>query len=308
MTETLLRRPAQQRVGVIGLGIMGSAIAANLQQRGFEVVGVDVSAAARRRCRSTISSVVADPGKVLSHASRLVCSLPSVAALDDVAAALIAARRGRARIVVAETSTFPVQAKQAVRDRLASVAITMLDAPLSGTGAQARERDLGVYASGDPAAIRFMRPVFNGFARQCFDVGEFGNGMRMKLVANLLVAIHNVSSAEALLFAKRLGLDPAQALDVVADGAGGSRMLQVRGPAMVSRNWKRATMKNAVWAKDMAIIRTALAELNVPAPLFAACEPVYAAALAQGHGIHDTASVYAVLEQMAGGMPPRRGQ
>jgi 3-hydroxyisobutyrate dehydrogenase-like beta-hydroxyacid dehydrogenase len=149
-----------------------------------------------------------------------------------------------------------------------------------------------------------MKPVFAGFARECFEVGDFGNGMRMKLVANLLVAIHNVSSAEALLFAARLGLDPARALRVVADGAGGSRMLQVRGPAMVERRWDEATMKTSVWAKDMAIIREALAAVDMPAPLFAACEPIYAAALAQGHGVHDTASVYAVLEQMAGASPP----
>ncbi|MEZ5729709.1 MAG: NAD-binding protein [Burkholderiaceae bacterium] len=124
--------------------------------------------------------------------------------------------------------------------------------------------------------------------------------MRMKLVANLLVAIHNVSSAEALLFAKRLGLDPARVVEVVGDGAGASRMLQVRGPMMVERGWQDATMKQDVWSKDMAIIGAALAELAVPAPLFAACVPIYHAALAQGHALDDTASVYAVLERLAG--------
>jgi 3-hydroxyisobutyrate dehydrogenase-like beta-hydroxyacid dehydrogenase len=131
-------------------------------------------------------------------------------------------------------------------------------------------------------------------------VGEFGNGMKMKLVANLLVAIHNVSAAEAILFGKKLGLAPQKVVDVVADGAGGSRMFQVRGPMMATRTWQQATMKNEVWQKDMTLIHDALHELSLPAPLFAACIPIYHAAMSQGHQLHDTAAVYAVLEKFAG--------
>ena len=145
-----------------------------------------------------------------------------------------------------------------------------------------------------------MTEVFKGFSRSQFTVGEFGNGMKMKLVANLLVAIHNVSTAEAILFGKQMGLDPKMIVDVVADGAGGSRMFQVRGPMMVNRTWDDATMKINVWQKDMAIIYEALRALSVPAPLFTACIPVYLAAMAQGHAMDDTAAVYAVLEKFAG--------
>lgn len=287
-------------VGVIGLGIMGSAMAANLQAAGFTVSGADPDAGARRRMRGRIASVAGSAADTIGAASRLVTSLPSVAALERVADLLLEARRGRARVVVAETSTLPIAAKEAVRDRLSAAGIVLVDAPLSGTGAQARTRDLSVYASGDAAAIRALRPVFAGFARRIHTVGGFGNGMRMKLVANLLVAIHNVSSAEALLFAGRLGLDARQTLDVIGEGAGGSRMWQVRGPAMAGRRWHEATMKLEVWRKDMTLIREALDALDLPAPLFAACQPIYSAALAQGHALHDTAAVYAVLERMAG--------
>jgi 3-hydroxyisobutyrate dehydrogenase-like beta-hydroxyacid dehydrogenase len=129
-------------------------------------------------------------------------------------------------------------------------------------------------------------------------VGEFGNGMRMKLVANLLVAIHNVSSAEAILMGARAGLDPATIVKVVADGAGGSRMLQVRGPMMVTRSWEDATMKVSTWQKDMALIQALLQATDTPAPLFAATQPIYNAAMAMGHGMDDTASVYDVLERL----------
>ncbi len=306
-------------VGVIGLGIMGSAIAANLRGAGFRVAGVDVDETARERLRDRVDSVCDSVAGLPARVRLLVSSLPSSAALMKVCEALarderaaqgqaasaprsadIAPQAGAARRVLAETSTLPIADKLRARDLLASAGIAMVDAPLSGTGAQARTRDLAVYASGEPQDIESLAAVFDGFARVRYDVGAFGNGMRMKLVANLLVAIHNVSSAEALVFARRLGLDPAQVVEVVGDGAGSSRMLQVRGPTMASRGWEEATMKVEVWGKDMAIIGEALADLAVPAPLFAACVPVYHAALAQGHALHDTASVYAVLERMAG--------
>ena len=294
-------------VGVIGLGIMGSAIAVNLQRAGFQVSGIDVDAGARDRLRGAIAAVAESVDALPADTRLLVSSLPSAQALMNVCEAL--AGRGFPRApaaphpVLAETSTLPIADKERARERLAAAGITMVDAPLSGTGGQARTRDLAVYASGEPADIAALAPVFDGFARARYDVGPFGNGMRMKLVANLLVAIHNVSSAEALLFAQRLGLDPARVVEVVGDGAGASRMLQVRGPMMAARSWPDATMKVEVWGKDMAIIGEALAELALPAPLFAACVPIYQAALAQGHALHDTAAVYAVLERLAAGTP-----
>jgi 3-hydroxyisobutyrate dehydrogenase-like beta-hydroxyacid dehydrogenase len=201
---------------------------------------------------------------------------------------------------LAETSTLPLAAKERAHKRLAAAGITLLDCPLSGTGAQAVTRDLAVYASGDAKAIRAFAPVFDGFARVRYDVGRFGNGIRMKLVANLLVAIHNVSTAEAILMGARSGLDPAQVVKVVADGAGGSRMFQVRGPMMVGRTWGEATMKVSTWQKDMRLISDALGATDTPAPLFAATIPIYNAAMALGHGGDDTGAVYAVLERMVG--------
>jgi len=291
-------------VGVIGLGIMGSAMATNLQASGFAVTGIDISPAARKKMTPKLSKVGATPGVLVGKTQHIICSLPSVAALMVVCEelAIHAAKQGlpKGSLVVAETSTFSIEDKLAARKVLAKAGIKMIDAPLSGTGAQAKVRDVTVYASGEAGPIRHMTEVFKGFSRAQFTVGEFGNGMKMKLVANLLVAIHNVSTAEAILFGKQMGLDPKMIVDVVADGAGGSRMFQVRGPMMVNRTWDEATMKINIWQKDMAIIYEALRALSVPAPLFTACIPVYLAAMAQGHALDDTAAVYAVLEKFAG--------
>jgi 3-hydroxyisobutyrate dehydrogenase-like beta-hydroxyacid dehydrogenase len=175
----------------------------------------------------------------------------------------------------------------------------MLDCPLSGTGAQAVHKDLTVYASGPKAAIKQLAPVFEGFSKRTFNLGAFGNGMKMKLMANLLVAIHNVSTAEALLLGQRWGIRPQDAVKVLSDGAGGSRMLQVRGPLMQDEGWLTATMKVGIWQKDMQLIAAALADAQVPAPLFAATVPIYNAAMALGHAEHDTAAVFDVLSRMS---------
>jgi L-threonate 2-dehydrogenase len=283
-------------VGVIGLGIMGSAMSANLVKAGFKVYGFDPVAAARTKLKKAGGIPCKSVTDVAAQCDRMIFSLPSEKALEGICEELVAAKPSG--LIIAETSTLPEAAKLKAFALLAKHKITLLDCPLSGTGAQAVTRDLSIYASGSAKAIKAFAPVFEGFARARYDVGAFGNGIRMKLVANLLVAIHNVSTAEAILMGVRSGLDADMIVKVVADGAGGSRMFQVRGPAMVKRSWSEATMKVAVWQKDMRLINDALQATDTPAPLFATTMPIYNAAMAMGHAMDDTAAVYAVLERL----------
>ncbi len=290
-------RSGRPVVGVIGLGIMGSAMAENLLKAGFTVHGYDPVKAQSRRLAKLGGTAQASVGAVAAQCEYFILSLPSVPALEQVVGELAA--HGRRGSAVAELSTLPIPAKEQARATLAAAGIVLLDCPLSGTGEQAKSRDLAVYASGDAKAIRRFSPIFEGFARATYKVGSFGKGMQMKLVANLLVAIHNISTAEAMLMGTRMGLDAKTLVHVLADGAGGSRMLQVRGPVMADRSWDKATMKVEVWKKDMSLIADMLRDLAVPAPLFSATLPIYHAAMSLGHGQDDTASVYDVLEQWA---------
>jgi hypothetical protein len=104
----------------------------------------------------------------------------------------------------------------------------------------------------------------------------------MKFVANLLVAIHIVAAAEAILLGFRSGLNPETAVKAIGDGAGSSSMFQVRGPLMVKRAWDEPNVKNSVFQKDMKLIGEALQEAGCPVPLFSACIPIYIAANASG--------------------------
>ena len=293
---------AQRTVGMIGLGIMGSAMSTNLTRAGVRVIGYDVAPGARAAHKRAGGVPAKSPRGVARRADIVITSLPSARALADVAAELVkSAKRGT---VVVETSTLPIEAKTAARDALARRGVTLLDCPLSGTGAQARAKDLLIYVSGERAAYDRIAPVLPGFTSANYYVGAFGAGSKMKFVANLLVAIHNVAAAEAMVLGMKAGLDPAMILKVVAGGAGGSRMFQVRGPMMVKGDYSEATMKNEVWQKDMTIIGDFARSLDCPTPLFAASAPIYNAAMAMGLGKQDTGAVCTVLEEMAGN--PRR--
>jgi 3-hydroxyisobutyrate dehydrogenase-like beta-hydroxyacid dehydrogenase len=228
----------------------------------------------------------------------IIIGLPNPAALRATVAAIAGA--AVRPLVVIEAGTFALADKLKAARVLAAAGHIMLDCPISGTGAQAKTRDIVVYASGDRKTIRRLRPVFAGFARSAHDLGAFGNGSRMKYVANLLVAINNVAAAEAMVLGMKSGLAPRTIYDMVRSGAGNSRIFELRGPMMVRNRYDDPTMKVALWQKDMQVIGAFAAALGCPTPLFSATQPIYDAALATGHGPDDTASVCAVLEARAG--------
>ncbi|WP_372618103.1 NAD(P)-dependent oxidoreductase [Falsiroseomonas sp.] len=286
-------------IGMIGLGIMGSAMSRNMVESGFIVLGHDISAEAVRGFAEAGGRPAGSAAEVAAGAGIVLTCLPSTAALDAVVGE-IAAAPGRCRFL-AETSTFPLEDKERARRVLEEAGITMLDAPLSGSGSQARVRDVLVYASGPREAYEACLPAFRGFSRAPHHLGVFGNGTKMKFVANLLVAIHTAAAGEAFALARKAGLDPAQMFEVVADGAGGSRALQVRGRMLIEDRYDRIeTMPLELWRKDMRAISDFAATLACPTPVFSATVPLFNAAVASGFGAQDTAAVCAVIEAMAG--------
>ena len=289
-------------IGIIGLGIMGGAIARNLIAAGFRVGGFDID---KGRAAAAAASGVALRGsaaEAADGADLVLTSLPSIAALDETAEALAA--KPRPGLILAEISTLPIEAKERARDRLAA-GIVMLDCPLSGTGAQAVTGDLALYGSGDEAAFARCREAFAGFARVSHYLGAFGNGSRMKFVANLLVAVHNAAAAEAIVLGTKAGLDPERILEVISSGAGNSRIFELRGPMMAKGVYTPPTATMHVLQKDSAIIAEFAHALGVATPMLDAAAPLYDEAEAQGYAEEDVGAVHAVLARRAG-LPTRK--
>ena len=301
-------RKTKGTVGVIGLGIMGGAFAKNLVAAGWRVIGYDISAAKRREAKRAGVEPVNDAAEVAAEAPIILTCLPKPQALMDTVQRIAAAKfkgKGQGK-VVAEMSTFTISDKEKAERVLRKAGHIMIDCPVSGTGSQEKNRDLVFYASGDAKATARLRPVLMGFGRNVFNVGQFGNGSRMKYVANLLVAINNVASAEAMVLGMKAGLDPRMIVDLVTAGAGNSRVFELRAPMMAKGRYDDVTMKISVWDKDMQVIGDYARKIRVPTPIFNATKGIYVKAMKSGLGSRDTAAVCAVLEKMAKVKRPKR--
>jgi L-threonate 2-dehydrogenase len=294
-------------VGIVGLGIMGGAFAKHLREARFNVVGYDVAPVRRAALRKLGGNPVMSAAEVAADARIIITSLPSLpafeAALFGRHGVVAGARKGT---VIIEASTLPLEVKENARKRLARTGVILLDCPISGTGAQAAAKDIVVYASGDKQACTRCKAVFAGFARNAYYCGAFGTGSKLKFIANLLVTIHNLSTAEAFVLAERAGVDTELMYRVIKDGAGTSRMFEVRGPLMVKQSYLPPTMKVDVYQKDIAIIKAFAAKLGAPTPLFSLSKRFYDLAYAGGFDKHDTAAVHAVLRKAARTKPKRR--
>lgn len=288
-------------IGFAGLGMMGGAMAHHVAKAGFDVVGTDVVPAMRERLEQAGGRTVDTPAEVASAADVVFTSLPTVAALDAVVNGPGGlAGSGASGTVVLETSTFPLEDKERARTALEAAGIVLLDGALSGTGAQAWEKDLVVFVSGDAEASRRVVPAVEACSRAHYVLGDFGNASRMKYLANLLVTIHNVAAAEAMTLGIKAGMDPAVVLEVLTAGAGTSRMLEIRGPAMVANDYDTPGIAAETFLKDIRIIGDFARSLKCPVPVFDLAGSVHFAAVAQGHGAHDTSSVCDAVSRGAG--------
>jgi L-threonate 2-dehydrogenase len=281
---------------VVGLGIMGSAMAGHLLASGHAVFGYDVDAARVRQFAGGGGNPVSSVREAAERAEVVITSLPGSQAAVDVCTEL--ATGARPGLVIAETSTLPHEVKNRCRDVVAAVGAELLDCPLSGTGAQALVRDVVVYGSGDESAFERARPVLESFSRSVRYLGPFGSGSTMKLVANLLVAVHNAATAEAFALGEAAGLDPQQIYDTVRDGAGNSVIFEKRGRLMVDRAYLPATAKISMFVKDTGLIADFAGRLGLDLPMLEATRPLYDRAVERGFADADAA---ALLETMGPG-------
>lgn len=282
-------------VGMIGLGVMGLAMARNLMHSGFTVHGYDIDAARKNLFKVAKGSVSRSVQELTENADVLITSLPSAQALMTVCHSL--AEIGPRKLTVIETSTLPIKEKMAARRILSPAQLVLLDCPLSGTGSQAQTKDLVVYGSGQIAAYKKVRRILEGFSRNQFYLGAFGNGMKLKLIANYLVAIHNAATAEALVLAERANLNLELVLAAIGDSAGQSRMWQVRGPRMAASDYS-PMMSMHLWQKDMGIISEFVADTGAPSPVFDQARALYALAYQAGYGDSDSSVIHRFLKSM----------
>ena len=297
-----VRRGDRPRVGVIGVGVMGGAMSERLVAAGFEVCGYDVDPA---RIATSAATEVASVAAVAARSDVVLLSLPSAGALEDTSAELAAAEPEG--LVAVEMSTLPLEVKQRAHDRLAEAGCDLLDAPVSGTGLQAADATLIVYGSGSRAGLETASPIFDVIGRRTYHLGSFGNGTRMKFVANLLAAVHTLAAAEAHALGSAAGLDPAVTQEVISAGVGTSATFDIRGPMMVADSFEPPAGRLAIIDKDAGIITAFARALGVETPLLDAARPIYRRGTAEGLGDLDVAAVRRLFESRPPAEPPAGG-
>ncbi|HKX75077.1 MAG TPA: NAD(P)-dependent oxidoreductase [Acidimicrobiia bacterium] len=285
-------------IGVVGWGIMGGAMAENLLADGVEIIGYDPDPSAALRLAAAGATAAANVSEVARRVRLLIVSVASLTAYQQVTDELAATAPGE--LTVIDTCTMPLPLREAAALRLAANGIALLDCPISGTGAQAESRDLVFLASGDREAFERARSLLERLGRAVHYLGEFGAGSKMKYVANLLVGIHNVAAAEAMVLAEKAGIDPRQVHEVLYDSAATSRMFQLRFPLMIENRYTPPTAKVSMFVKDLDIITSYAASLGVPTPLLDVVAPLYNQALVTGMADEDAAAVCRLLEAEAG--------
>ena len=288
-------------VGVVGLGLLGSAVASRLRGAGHAVVGYDIVPTCLEQL-AALGGTPAKSGAEVARATEVVCTLlPSLAAVEE---AILGAEGVAAGAHPGQTICQMSTISPALTERLAGETgargLTFLDCPISGTSGMVARGNGVIFVGGDRSTYERWRPLLESILPSAVHIGTVGQAMLLKLVANLLVALNSASAAEALAMATRGGLDPAAVLEVLKTGAATSRMLDVRGPMMVQGEFP-AQMKLDLFMKDLHLIQEAAGAVGARLPLTDVAERLYAAAQSAGHGAEDLAVVITELQDRRSG-------
>lgn len=301
-----MKTTPRPRIGILGLGIMGGAMARALIAAGHDVTGHDIDPRRLQALKRAGGRAQSSAAAVARSADALITALPSARALHDVVAAL-AKVRGRQGQILLETSTLPLADKAQAARALRAQGRVMLDAPISGTANPRPHENWILYLSGPAAACRRVQPWLKAFTLDAPRVGDFGSGTKLKLAANHLVAIYNVACAEMTAFCRHMGLDPAVALKHMGNSPYiGTGLMRLRMPMMIKRQYQPPSMKTHLWQKDMQIITDMARAVHCATPLLNASAGLYNAAMALGLAEHDTAATAEAWAEVPKRRPGKR--
>ena len=282
----------KRQIGFIGLGNIGLPAATNLLRSGCKVVGFDI-----RPNRSFVEAggVFVDSIEQLATMDVLVQSLPSVTALVQTVDALLPlARPGQ---ILIDLSSYPLAMKLEQARRLRARHVEMLDCEVSGLPAQVETRQAVLFKAGDQRTVESIDDVFDGIADRHFYLGAFGAATNMKLIANSMVCVHNLMAAEALNLGARVGIEPAQMIEVLTHSAAGSATFANKAPLMARRDFAagRGPFRHMFGYLERAQALASAAHAKTT--LLDAVRQVYAVAEEQGRHDQDIAAIIEILDQ-----------
>ncbi|GHA94274.1 L-threonate dehydrogenase [Modicisalibacter luteus] len=295
------RTPHTETVGVIGLGAMGLGTATALHEAGLAVIGCDISDSAREAFESRGGISVATPAELAGRCGVVLVVVVNDEQVEHVlfGEAGLADRLAPGSLVVQCATVAPSYA-MALGKRLDATGLLMLDAPISGGAAKARQGRLSVMSSGSDAAYDKARPVLDAMAETVYRLGDApGAGSSVKLVNQLLAGVHIAAAAEAMALGVRMGIDPDTLYDVITHSAGNSWMFENRVPHILKGDYTPLSAVD-IFVKDLNIVHQTGRELTFPTPVAASALQQFTAASGAGFGREDDAAVIKVYQRLSG--------
>ena len=274
-----------KRVGMIGLGLMGTALTERLLDGGYEVWGYDL---AREKAEPLVVRGARWTDNPLAVCDRVLISLYTTETVEEMLQQLGGALRS-GQILIDTTTGSPEQTAQ-LGERLAARGVHYLDAPISGSSDQARHGDVTAIVGGPREVFEACRDLFDCWAKKTIHVGPVGSGARMKLVSNLVLGLNRVALAEGLVFARSMGLDPEAALQVLIHTMSYSRTMDTKGRKMVEGDFSTQA-RLSQHLKDVRLILQAAAEAGQRLPISETHQRLLEAAEAAGLGDADNSAI-----------------
>ena len=293
-----------ERVGIVGVGLMGQAFAHHLLGSGFEVQGFDIDPKRMDQLRQQ-GGIPVDSAAAAARGVRwMLTSLPT----SDIVRAAVFGPQGIAEgaergMLLADASTSRPQDSEKLGAELAGHGIRFLDAAVSGTSAMAWKKDLIVIAGGAEADFEACRPYFAAFSRTAYRMGPAGSGALTKLIVNLILAGNRLALAEGLVLGMKAGLESESLLNVLQDGACSSKTMVDKGPKMLKGDYTpegqvRISLKDARLALEQG------SRFGSPMLITSLWAQIQQAAYEKGLGDYDSVAYFEVLRELAG--LPRR--
>ena len=283
-------------IGSIGLGAMGGSYAKFLIEDNYTVYGVDPDTQNAEIFISLGGVLLNNISELVDKCNVIILSLPTVPIFKEVINEIEVNGKSNESKILIDMNTISLDDKIETKNKLEKLNISMVDAPVSGTGAQAKVKDIVVMSSGDKIIVDECDEIFRSFSKQNIYVGDFGNGIKFKILANLLVTVHNTVTAEALLLGQKVGLEEKMIYEVLNAGAATSVMLDKRMPLMINKNYEPATASMRIFLKDIDVITDYLKSNNLSSPTFEAAANLYNQSKENIPITYDTAAIYEQLK------------
>jgi 2-hydroxy-3-oxopropionate reductase len=289
-----------KRIGIIGIGLLGSAVAARLLKGKFEVRGYDERREQIKALRAQGLIAAGSITEAAADADAVFTILPSLQSVEETilgAGGLVETASPNCTLI--QMSTISPELTRRLASAAAAKGLGFLDAPMSGTSAMVERGDCSIFVAGDRARADACRPIFDAIAKKTIYVGDAGMASLAKLATNLLVGLNTAALAEAFVLGAKGGLAPAILLEILKDSAADSKMLEVRGPLMASHCFE-PQMKIELFLKDFKLMLEEALRLGVPLPLTNITHQLATATAQAGRGEEDLAAIISTFERIAG--------